>query len=600
MPKNEDTLAQLKYEQELKRLLSKEKGKEKPGDANIGKRNPTDGTYETRRANGSIERGIRTSNGGTTTDQIVRGIQGDGVWGLDWRNVAQRPTVNLEPTKYHFVAICAVYNDGFSEIKKWVIAGGAKVKQIPQAVVTEFEINFFSNMFIENLGDGFLVTFNKFNSYESSKTLLMKNKGSNLRTEITSADYPLANEPRTYRYHKYGYATITVNCMPISGFNISSIGINYFPAPIKESILNTSLSKITTKPIGYDFNPLGYFNSSEVPVLSTKLQNQWNAIDFGYVNPFAENEVTFYNLLARNKDASKAIYSETYQQGEYRYISNIGGQWIYKVNSLYNKFYLASKNGNITEINSDPGFRSAIRNELPEAIEVGTMLTLETSLAQRGDNLSSYIFDSTDYAKNTNNDNDLTSLLFLNRSRIQSALAAGRTAFVAWYKNGKFTRVKGNIISWTEYDLNPGSSEANKTFCVNTITLQVTKVEKPFIDIPYAERAARWGNSVGKAELYTSNGSICELSYTLSASTAPSSGGMGYIELELVKYSTFIDNRIFLAPPIITSTSMKKYAADEYILMPKDGKINVVRKGTVEGRLNIPKNSRIINISYHP
>lgn len=587
----------LRFRQELKKS-----GSAPSEEVRIGKRNPHDGTYETRRANGNIERGILASNGGTTTNQIVRGIQSDGnLWGLDWRNIAQpRRTPPSTPVKYNFVAVCGVYNDSYSEIKKWVVAGGAKTTQITPAIIAEFGVTPFSYFFIENLGNGFLVTFNKFNSYDSSKTLIMKSKGSNLRAEATFADYPLPNEPRLFRYHKYGYSMISVNAMPISGVSLETTGINYFPAPIKEFILNPALTKITAKSINYDFNPLVYFNNSEVPALSTNLQNQWNGINFDeYANPFAENETTFYNLLVRNKDSSKAIYSETYQQGEFRYISSIGGQWVYKVNSLRNKFFLISKAGNVTEINSEPGFRSAIRNELPESITVDAVLTLEPSMPQKGDSFNSYVFDRTTYAKTTDNANDRASLLYLNYARIQSALTAGRTVFVAWYKNGKFTRVKGTLISWTEFDLNPGSPSADKTYCVNSITLKVTKVEKPFIDIPFAERAAKWG-SVGKAELYTSNGSICELNYTLFTNTSPGSGGLGYIESELVKQSTFVDNRIFLTPPIMVSTRMKKYAADEYILMLKDGKINVVRKGTIEGRLNIPKNSRIFSISYHP
>ena len=135
----------LKFRQELK------KGGAIPSEEiRIGKRNPNDGTYEARRANGNIERAIRTSNGGTTTNQIVRGIQADNnLWGLDWRNVAQpRPTPPDDKIKINFVYLYSKIESIAGEtLRYFYVAGTIKPAKIKELTCTpEWNISAHINL----------------------------------------------------------------------------------------------------------------------------------------------------------------------------------------------------------------------------------------------------------------------------------------------------------------------------------------------------------------------------------------------------------------------------------------------------------------------
>ncbi|MFB2832996.1 hypothetical protein [Floridanema evergladense] len=128
---NKENIEWMRYKQDIERTFRKEKKQDKPKTARIGERNPSDGTYKTKKLNGRFERGIKTSNGGTNTDQIVRGIPGDNnIHRLDWRNT--RSSVQSTTSKQRIVFVY-IYSKIEKTKRNFYVAGSfepIKIKEL--------------------------------------------------------------------------------------------------------------------------------------------------------------------------------------------------------------------------------------------------------------------------------------------------------------------------------------------------------------------------------------------------------------------------------------------------------------------------------------
>lgn len=138
----------LRFEQELRKS-----GVIPSEEIRIGRRNPSDGTYEARRSNGDTQRGIRTSNGATTTNQIVRGIPSDnGIWGLDWRNIAANPISKKVKPKYRIAILYSYVTEvpSAGEKRVFFVGGASKPIELPKEFYCEPNKTFDGYCFLKN------------------------------------------------------------------------------------------------------------------------------------------------------------------------------------------------------------------------------------------------------------------------------------------------------------------------------------------------------------------------------------------------------------------------------------------------------------------